>query len=291
MAVWRPDPGEILLARAPVMFAAGAATAVSGMRWFRDTERRDIQHELPGWPAGPVFTPRSAADRRARGVLAGVGRTVGAVVLGILAGGVGDVSTLGRPQDPANEVEDFPVLWGAPGSIARTLPWQLDPARRGPGERTHLIVTDRRVLIVALRKGEHVDDQLLWQADRAYLARVEPKDFSAAKCEDYKGAQTDVRIDFTDGSWCRLASNYRESVCRHLTYPLVILSPGEFTPGQRQRVEGFAAGRSLVAAPVVTRLPDFNYLIEARESEEVSWFSGIAAQSEVMGPDGGEPQR
>ncbi|WP_443314384.1 hypothetical protein [Streptomyces sp. 8N616] len=273
------------------MFATGAATPVSGMRWFRDTERNDIQHELPGWPEGPTYTIRSKGDRRARGAAQGVLRTLGAVAVGVLTGGggVGSISTLGRPQDPANEVEDFPVLWGAPGSLARTLPWQLDLARRPEDQRTHLIVTDRRVVIVGLLKADLINDEVLWETERANLSRVEPKDFSATKCKDFYATQCDVKVDFVDGSWCRLASNYRESVCQHLTYPLELISPEALTPGQRRRVDAFVDGKTVVGGPVVTRLPDFNYLIEIRDSEAVSAFSGVTFLSDVMDQDGEDP--
>lgn len=63
MTIWQPEPGETLLGRAPMTFATGAAMRVKGMRWFRDTERNDIQGELPGWPEGPVYTTRSTGTR------------------------------------------------------------------------------------------------------------------------------------------------------------------------------------------------------------------------------------
>lgn len=152
---WHPAPGETLLARIPVSFATGAATPVSGMRWFRDDERRDVQAELAGWPEGPVYFARSTASRLARNGLK-VGLTAALItVVGALGGtGVGDVSTLGRSGDPADEVEDFPVLWAAPGTLARALPWQLDPARRPDTDRTHAIITDRRLVVVGLLDDE-----------------------------------------------------------------------------------------------------------------------------------------
>ncbi|MET8184035.1 hypothetical protein [Streptomyces sp. NPDC005336] len=291
MTIWQPSPGEVLLARTPIMFATGAATPVAGMRWFRDTERNDIQHELAGWPEGPTYTVRSKADRRARAVAGGALRTLGVLAMAVLTGGggVGSFSTLGRPQDPANEVEDFPVLWGAPGSLAQTLPWQLDPARRADNQRTHLIVTDQRIVIVGLLKVGVIDDEVLWEVGRGQLARVEPKEFSATKCKDFSAHQCDVRVDFTDGSWCRLASNYRDEVCEHLTYPLELVSPEDLTPGQRRRVDAFTAGKTVIDGPMVTRLPDFNYLIQIRESEEVSVFSGITFVTDVMDRDGEDP--
>jgi hypothetical protein len=107
------------------------------MRWFRDTERNDIQSELVGWPEGPVYTARSRGVSLTRNILKGGAITVGVVIAGILTsqggGGVGrDPRRSGSnsSRDRADEVEDFPVMWAAPGTIARTLPWQWTPAAR-----------------------------------------------------------------------------------------------------------------------------------------------------------------
>ncbi len=58
-------------------------------------------------------------------------------------------------REPRDELEDFPVLWAAPGTLARTLPWRLDPARSDQRRsRTHLIVTDHRLVVVGLPFNE-----------------------------------------------------------------------------------------------------------------------------------------
>lgn len=84
----------------------------------------------------------------------------------------------------ADELEDFPVLWAAPGAIARTLPWQLDPARCDQrSSRTHLIVTDHRLVVVGLPVNERkchelpVDDEILWEVPRSDVQKVERQDF------------------------------------------------------------------------------------------------------------------
>ncbi|MFD5158391.1 hypothetical protein ACFWMJ_10010 [Streptomyces hawaiiensis] len=43
------------------------------------------------------------------------------------------MSTTGKPEERDNEIDDFPVMWAAPGTLARTAPWQLDPDRRPKG--------------------------------------------------------------------------------------------------------------------------------------------------------------
>ncbi|MEV6313624.1 hypothetical protein [Streptomyces sp. NPDC051776] len=285
MPIWQPDPDETFLSRTPIMFATGAASAVSGMRWFRDTGRNDIQSELPGWPEGPAYAVRSAVSRGARSAGRTAVRSLGAAFLAAITGGGGvgpDIKTLGRPQDPENEVEDFPVMWAAQGTLARTLPWQLDPARRGDGYRTHLVVTDHRAVIVGLRDREYVEnDEYLWETDVGNITRVTPKDFSPA--------QRDFAIDFTDGSWCRLTSNCRADICQYLARPLRLIKLEDLTPGQRERVESFNAGKTSIGDPVITRLPSGNYLIEIRTSEEITVATGAVTTSEVMGPDGGNP--
>ena len=169
MTTWQPAPGETLISRRRVNFATGSATSVSEMRWFRDTERRDIQAELPGWPEGPGFTVRSKSERRLRkGGRFAAGFLMVAVVGVIEAlssgGSMGNISTLGSPQEPENEVEDFPVIWAAPGTLARTLPWQLDPGRRPGTYRTHMVVTDGRILVLGLRSDTDVPhDEVLWE--------------------------------------------------------------------------------------------------------------------------------
>ena len=72
MSVWEPEADEVLLARAPVTFASGATTRVSGMRWFRDQHRADIQGELVGWPPGPTYTAHSASGTVVRNTVKGV---------------------------------------------------------------------------------------------------------------------------------------------------------------------------------------------------------------------------
>src|SRR4051794_17681102 len=63
MATWTPAPGEALLARDAIVFATGTASRVSGLRWFRDTQRNDIQAELPGWPEGPSYVLHPEAEK------------------------------------------------------------------------------------------------------------------------------------------------------------------------------------------------------------------------------------
>ncbi|MFJ2774027.1 hypothetical protein [Streptomyces sp. NPDC087300] len=285
MAPWQPAFGETLLARDAVEFATGTAPVVSGMRWFRDAERKDIQNELTaqaGWPEGPSYTPtppsrRSTARKVGR---FGLGALAGVVViaLGVLLGGLGGAGSggghgPGRPRDPENEVDDFPVMWGTLGSLARTLPWQLDPARRPAGYRTHGIVTDRRVVIVGFPDDDPGKDEVLWEIDRQRIARVERM--------TYNKVWGEAKIYFTDGSWCRLAppeSRYGWTVLRHLCPPTELLPLSEMTPRQRKYVESYAAyvtDRDPAVAPVVTRRPSGRFLIEVTTTAPVTAEYGI----------------
>src|SRR5436190_109794 len=65
---WYPDRDEDLLLRTAATFATGMASPVSGLLWFRDPERNDIQGELPDWPPVPAQAPRPTGDRAARGI-------------------------------------------------------------------------------------------------------------------------------------------------------------------------------------------------------------------------------
>ncbi|WP_307624656.1 hypothetical protein [Streptomyces turgidiscabies] len=126
---------------------------VSGMRWFRDQDGHDIQGELVGWPAGPTYTAHSTSGTIARNTVKGVAIAAGVAVLaflsahgGNLSGYMGSEGGSDTSDDHADEVDDFPVMWAARGTVARTLPWQLDPGRSSERRyRTHAVVTDRRL--------------------------------------------------------------------------------------------------------------------------------------------------
>lgn len=71
---------------------------------------------------------------------------LGVLVLAVLSGGNVPPGSgprgsgpPGWSEDPENEETDFPVLWAAPGTIARTLPWELAPDRRPGTDITHLV--------------------------------------------------------------------------------------------------------------------------------------------------------
>ena len=115
MSIWQPEADETLIARAPVTFATGEATPVSGMRWFRDTQRNDIQDELAGWPAGPTYTARSTGDTAARNTAKGALAVVGVAIKGFLSshgGSIGGTPGLAgngtdTSHDHADEVNDL----------------------------------------------------------------------------------------------------------------------------------------------------------------------------------------
>ncbi|RZD87965.1 hypothetical protein [Streptomyces albidoflavus] len=290
MAVWKPEPGERYLARVPVCFATGRARRVRGMRWFRDSDRRDIGGELTGWPAGPEFTVRASTDALWRSGLRGIAQAAGAVVLGVLTsqgGSVGGGSAVrrgsGTPQEPADEVEDFPVLWAPPGTVARTLPWQLDPGRRDAKRyTTHAIITDRRWVIVGLPLNEKnawaVEDEVLWEGPRRDLRRVEPRDFTTGD---------DVKIVFDDGSWCRLEVRTRPRVTRYLDPDLELLPLASLSPAHREQAREFEAESGCgPGSSFVTRNACGCLRIATVDGARVSSWSGIADTEIIVDADG-----
>jgi hypothetical protein len=291
MALWTPDTGETILARDAVAFATGTAQRVAGMRWFRNPEREDIQDELPGWPEGPTFSPRKEQKRPVRAAgLFGL-QALYVLVIGVLETLAGTGSALpgpgpgpGRAQEPENEVDDFPVIWAAPDTIARSLPWQLDPARRSEDYRTHVIVTDRRLVVVGLPEGDPRRDEVLWAIERSKITRVERMRFS-----DVGG---EARIHFTDGSWCRLAPpSTREhwSVLRHLAHPTELFPLDALTPRQRKYVDSYLESlpkRAHSVDPVITRRPSGKLLVEVAMEERVRTELGFLTHSFFMTESG-----
>ncbi|MFI0967419.1 hypothetical protein ACH4S8_39425 [Streptomyces sp. NPDC021080] len=288
MTIWRPEAGELLIARSAVSFATGAATPVQNMRWFRDSDRTDIQDDLPGWPEGPRFTARGKSERRVRSAAKFGASVLFVAAVGVLeslagSGSTGNVATLGRPEEPENEVEDFPVMWAAPGTLARTLPWQLDPARRPETDRTHLVVTDRRVLVLGLLNDEDDPfDEVLWETGRSNIAAATRKKFSRN--------DTDFTIAFTDGSWCRLAGwngTCRDDATRALEDPLPLLDPDDLTPGQQQAVRKLVEGEEPGGSLLIHRRPSGNVYVTYRLDDRVDPLYGIDSVAfKLMDHDG-----
>jgi hypothetical protein len=232
---WNPDPDETVVVRCKGEFASGVSLGVAGRRSFRDSSRNDIQHELTGWPAGPEFVVRNADDQkslhRKRGLLGGVGFVV--ELAGELLGGNPaslDSGVPGPPQEPANEVDDFPVMWADPGTWARTVPWQLDPARRPDGYGVQIVLTDRRMVFLGGVRGAE-DRDLLHTIPRECVVKGEQMLYSVA--------QGDVRITFFDGSWIRLGigmAKIAAYLARYLNGGVRVLREAELTPPQRAAV-------------------------------------------------------
>ncbi|MGR4853224.1 hypothetical protein [Streptomyces sp. LARHCF252] len=291
MSVWWPGSGETLIARAPLTFATGAATQVKGMRWFRDTERKDIQEELEGWPEGPAYTARSTASTAGRNTVKGAAMAVGVAVMGLLSSQAGSVGP-GRSgkgsetsHDRADEVEDFPVMWAAPGALARTLPWQLDPARAPQNEyRTHAVITDRRLVIVGFPyvKGDEkrIADEFLWEAPRSHIKRVELRDFKIGN---------DAKIAFTDDSWVRVSSINRERLTRYLIEPPEFIPLTSLTQAQRTTAHDFAAAQASDARPpLIRRNPCGCFRIEVLAPSTVHASFGHSGLNTVMDANGSE---
>lgn len=285
---WYPAPDENLLLRTAAKFATGIAPAVAGSRWFRDPERNDIQGELAGWPPGPTYELRSAGDKAARrtgrAFLVGIPLVANLIAnLGGAAGTpLGDVAVRGKPDEPENEIQDFPVMWAAPGTRARTVPWQLDPARRPDGYATDLVLTDQRLLFLGTRWGTVEKAEVLGEFPREDIAGVRRMKFSEINA--------DVRITFRDGSWVRLFAGTPDSAERLeqvLSGTVRVLPESGLSAGQRDRVARFMAGLPKAAhPPTYSVLRSGAVLVESRVP--VTAGSGLfETHSILMDTEGG----
>ncbi|NUP51587.1 MAG: hypothetical protein HOW97_30355 [Catenulispora sp.] len=212
---WYPESEETLLYRGRVSFATGRAAKVEGMRWFRDEGGRDIAAELPGWPRGPVYTPRSdvvaATNKVAGGLVKGVAAALAVAISAVSSANPDLPGGGGHATDPAHEVEDFPVLVAAPGTIARTLPYQLDPDRRPREQLTELVVTDRRLLVLGVDAlGGLGGVEVLWEVPRTAVASVVKHAFGGG----------DLTLVFADGSRARLDVKDGVNTAIQLTWEL-----------------------------------------------------------------------
>lgn len=87
-------------------------------------------------------------------------------------------------------------MWAAPGTLARTVPWQLDPSRRPDSYATDAVLTDRRLVFLGTQQGTLSKADELWDVPR--------EDIAEARQMKYSEIGGDVRITFRDGSWIRL---------------------------------------------------------------------------------------
>lgn len=288
---WYPSPNEDVLLRTAAKFATGMAPAVAGSRWFRGSEREDIQQELQaqGWPAGPSFELNSAGDKAARrtGRALLVGIPMVANIIANLGGAsgtpLGEVPVRGKPQEAQNEVDDFPVMWAAPGTLARTVPWQLDPARRPEDQATDLVLTDRRLLFLGTRRGTLDKAEELGEFPRESIAHAQQMKFSEINA--------DVRITFVDGSWVRLFTGTPDSAERLdqvLSGKVRLLTESALSDGQRTRVAQFMAELPRTAhPPTYSVLRSGIVLVESRVSVRAG--SGVFETHSILMDDAGRP--
>ncbi len=286
MSTWQPRPSELLLTRSLIAFASGVAPKVAGMRWFRDTDRNDIQDALPGWPAGPHYAPRSESQGRARTAGRFGVRALYVAVVGTLENmaGTGTImkgpsSIKASPEDVENEVEDFPVMWAAPGTVARGLPWQLDRGRRPTGYRTTALVTDQRIVVIGDPNGSGTRTELLWECERSDIAAVEKK--------PYSNESSDTVIRFKDGSWCRMHV-YSGAWFRYLAAANELIDLETLTPGQRRAVDALVAKHDFGQPPVISRRPSGNYLVELLTPNAFPTPGQPISVTHLMGPDGSD---
>ncbi|MDQ0930376.1 hypothetical protein [Streptomyces turgidiscabies] len=286
---WYPAADEDLLLRATAKFATGVAPAVAGSRWFRGPERDDIQDELTGWPPGPAYSPHTVGDQTAR--RAGRAFLVGIPLIANLIANIGgasgspfgDVPVRGKPEEPENEVHDFPVMWAAPGTFARTVPWQLDPGRRPEGYTTDLVLTSRRLLFLGTRSGTLDKADVLGEYARESIAGARRMKFSEV------GA--DVRVTFADQSWIRLftgSPDTAERLAEFLSGAAQGLPESALSDAQRQRVSRFVVDLPDTAqSPVYTRLPSGIVLVEARVPAKAG--RGLFETHSILMDDSGAP--
>ncbi|MFC8345906.1 hypothetical protein [Streptomyces sp. NPDC057280] len=262
---WRPGTDEELLFRITVKFATGVAPAVADSRWFRDPQRNDIQDELNGWPAGPVFAPHTTGDqaaRRTRRGLLGAVQVIANVVanVGGAAGSpFGSAAGGEKPEEPENEVHDFPVMWAAPSTLARSVPWQLDPGRQPDGYHTDLVLTTRRMLFL----GVQGDDL----GNTNELAEYSRETISGAQKMKFSKSSADVRITFFDESWIRLFTgnpNCADRIVGILSGSEQAVPESMLTEGQHRRVAQFLSGhRDTTQRPVYIKLNSGIVFVEA----------------------------
>lgn len=284
---WSGDPGETVLCRSRVEFATGAAAPVADSRWFRNTDREDIQHELPGWPEGPVYSLHSAPQRTTRKA----GRFAGVAIPALLnaaaefLGGAGspfsDPKIMGRPTEPENEVDDFPVMWAAQGTLARSFPWQLDPARRGIGHTTHTVITDHRLILLQQGPDEDTGPEVLLIVPRAHIGTVDAMEFGTG--------DPDTRIRLVDNSWVRLSFLEQDHIFLHLRAQPDLLREDQLTPAQQASLAAFIAKWPAGdEPPVITRSPGGGVTVELRVPEARARY-GYLTQWHAMNDDGEPP--
>ncbi|MEU5772488.1 hypothetical protein ABZ819_04180 [Streptomyces venezuelae] len=166
----------------------------------------------------------------------------------------------GPPDDPENEVDDFPVMWAAPGTLARTLPWQLDPARRPEGYTTDLVVTNHHLLFVGSELGLMEHGDVLGELPLDAIAEVRHMGFS--------NLGADIRLTFADRSWVRLFTGARNSAERldQMHAGIVRMLPANaLTAGQQREAARFCAGMpERPYPPTYTMLPSGTLLMEVR---------------------------
>ncbi|MEV8318995.1 hypothetical protein AB0Q95_33055 [Streptomyces sp. NPDC059900] len=288
---WYPSPEEDVLLRTAAKFATGMAPAVAGSRWFRNPEREDIQQELEerqGWPTGPSYELNSTGDKAARrtGRALLVGIPMVANIIANLGGAsgtpLGEVPMRGKPQDPANEVEDFPVMWAAPGALARSVPWQLDPSRRPKELATDLVLTDRRLVFLGTRWGTLDKADVLGEFPREAIAGARQMKFSEISA--------DVRITFRDDSWVRLFTGTPDSMRldQVLSGTVRLLTERTLSAGQRARVAQFMGELPKTAhPPTFTVLRSGIVLVESRVAVRAG--SGVFETHSLLMDDEGRP--
>ncbi|MFE7031537.1 hypothetical protein ACFU9Y_14605 [Streptomyces sp. NPDC057621] len=174
------------------------------------------------------------------------------------------------------------MLWAAPGTLARTVPWQLDPDRRPDGYSTHLVLTNRRLLFLGVRSGASDEAEVLGEFPRASV--------TAARQMTFSEINADVRITFADQSWIRLFTGNptsAEKLAGILSGKMEALPESALTEAQRQRVSRFVAHlRGTAHPPVYIRLPSGIVLVEVPTRSKSG--KGVFSTSTILMDASGE---
>ena len=290
---WVPPKPETVQLCVQARFARGKAPAVHGLRSFRDSQRRDIQAELPGWPYGEPFaphSPQSAREEKRDKRLGFAGQLLGGILAAVtqlngpgVGGALSEASQLPEhSDDPANEVEDFPVLWADLGTVARDLPWQLDPRRSERHYETLLAVTEQRLLVLGYDTRTGAPEEPLWQTPLSMVQRARQMAFCVGG--------SDLRIDFADGSWTRLELSATADMLRIV--PLVRrtarrVTEAELPEAQRagvaKAISGFEVKKGM-EPPSLILLPS-GYLAAGVQSPD-NGERGFTTQYRCVSPEG-----
>ncbi|MFJ8151756.1 hypothetical protein [Streptomyces sp. NPDC094468] len=160
---------------------------------------------------------------------------------------------------------------GGPDDTARTLPWQLDPARRPKAYRTELVLTDQRLVVLGGDEDdESVPAEELWAAGRDAVADIERMPYSQGG--------SDVRVRFTDGSWTRWKVKEPLKLVGRFRNDRLPVAEGDLTQEQRQRLT------ALAVSPPLRVSRSIGTMLAVTEPPSLERFSDGTVMAELQVP-------